>query len=263
MPGLRIAVAGATGKMGREAVIALSKASDMELVGATCRQDRGPHLEAPDTSLTVPLSTDLVTILDATKPEVLVDFTTAASVMDAAPLAAQRGIHLVTGTTGLLEDDFSRLDTISKEYKVGIVVAANLSIGGVLLVHMAKQAAPYFDYVDIVETHHEAKIDAPSGTAMVLVNAITEGREYRRNVTEKENIANVRGGEQGGVGVHSIRMAGRVAHHEVIMGMAGQALTLRHDMISRDCCMPGMLLAIREVGKLGRLVVGLDKIMGL
>ena len=264
MAALRVAVAGATGKMGREAVIALSKAPDMELVGATCRQDRGgSYLEVPDTSEKVPLSTDLAAILDGTKPEVLVDFTTAPSVMAAAPLAAQRGIHLVTGTTGLMEDDFSRLEAISKESGVGIVVAANLSIGGVLLVHMAKQAAPYFDYVDIVETHHEAKIDAPSGTAMVIVNAITEGREYHRNITEKENIANVRGGEQGGVGVHSIRMAGRVAHHEVIMGMAGQALTLRHDMISRDCCMPGMLLAIREVGKLGRLVVGLDKIMGL
>ena len=263
MSSLRVAVAGATGKMGREAVIALSKASDMELVGATCRQDRGPHLEVPDTSDRIPLGTDLAAILDSTKPDVLVDFTTAASVMEAAPLAAQRGIHLVTGTTGLLDDDFSWLEAISKEHGVGIVVAANLSIGGVLLVHMAKQAAPYFDYVDIVETHHEAKIDAPSGTAMVIANAITQGKEYRRNVTEKENIANVRGGEQGGVGVHSIRMAGKVAHHEVIMGMAGQALTLRHDMISRDCCMPGMLLAIREVGKLGRLVVGLDKIMGL
>jgi 4-hydroxy-tetrahydrodipicolinate reductase len=263
MAPLRVAVAGATGKMGREALIALSNASDMELVGATCHQDRGAYLEMPGTSERVPLGTDLATVLDSTKPHVLVDFTTAASVMAAAPLAAQRKIHLVTGTTGLAEGDFTKLEAISSENGVGIVVAANLSIGGVLLVHLAKQAAPYFDYVDIVETHHEAKIDAPSGTAQVIANAITEGKEYRRNVTEHENIANVRGGEQGGVGIHSIRMAGRVAHHEVVMGMAGQALTLRHDMISRDCCMPGMLLAIREVGKLGRLVVGLDKIMGL
>ncbi len=263
MASLKVAVAGATGKMGREAVIALSKASDMELVGATCRSDRGSYLAVPDSTESVPLSSNLTTVLDSTTPDVLVDFTTADSVMAAAPVAGERGIHLVTGTTGLGEKDLQELDRISKDNGIGIVVAPNFSIGGVLLVHLVKQAAPFFDYADIIETHHEAKIDAPSGTAQVIANAITQDKEYQRNIPEREVISGVRGGEVKGVGIHSIRMAGRVAHHEIVLGTAGQVLTLRHDMISRDCCMPGMLRAVREVGSMKRLVVGLENILGL
>ena len=263
MASMKVVVSGATGKMGREAVIALHNAPDMDPVGATCGQDRGNHLDLPETSGSIPLSTNLQDILAATKPDVLVDFTNADTLMAAAPLAGQMGIHLVTGTTGLGDADLQKLDTISKEHGVGIVVAPNFSVGAVLLVNLAKQAAPFFDYADVIETHHEAKIDAPSGTAQVIANAITKEKSYKRNIPEREPIPGARGGEYKGVSIHSLRMAGRVAHHEVILGMAGQTLTLRHDMISRDCCMPGMLRAIREVGNLKCLVVGLDKILGL
>lgn len=263
MDSIRVAVAGATGKMGREAIIALAAAQDMEPVGATCRQDRGTQLALPDTGSFIPLSTNLEEVLSETKPDVLVDFTNAQTLMAGAPIAGRMGIHMVTGTTSLGDTDLQQLDMISKEHKIGIIVAPNFSIGAVLLVNLAKQAAPFFDYADIVETHHEAKIDAPSGTAQVIADAITQETSYERNVPEREPIPGARGGEYKGVSIHSLRMAGRVAHHEVIMGVAGQTLTLRHDMISRDCCMPGMLRAVREVGNLKSLVIGLDKILGI
>ena len=130
---------------------------------------------------------------------------------------------------------------------------------------MAKQAAPYFDYVDIVETHHEAKIDAPSGTALAIAQAVVAGKGggFTSVPAEKELIAGPRGGEYEGVSVHSARMPGRVAHHELTFGGLGQTLTIRHDSISRESFMPGVTMAIRDVVNRKGLIVGLENIMGL
>jgi 4-hydroxy-tetrahydrodipicolinate reductase len=128
---------------------------------------------------------------------------------------------------------------------------------------LVKRAAPYFQYVDIIEMHHEAKIDSPSGTALALAQSLAQEGGFQRNRSEKEPLAGTRGGEVNGVGVHSIRMAGRSAHHEVIFGTTGQTFSLRHDTLGRDCYMPGVLLAIREVVKQKGLVIGLERLLGL
>ena len=262
MAPIRVVVNGATGKMGVETVAAVSRQDDLALVGATCRQDRGPALTLPNGGQ-VPLSTNLEELLDRTNPDVLVDFTNAAACMEAVSVGAARSIHLVLGASGLNDDHLKQLDALANDKSIGIIVAPNFALGAVILKRLVEQAAPFFDYVDIVEAHHEAKIDAPSGFAMALAKSIGDRKQFARNHPERENLPNTRGGEYNGVTVHSIRMPGRSAHHEVIMGAPGQTVSLRHDTLGRDCYMPGVLRCIREVVKRPGLVIGLENILGL
>ena len=262
MEPIRVAVNGATGKMGTETVAALGRETDLALVGAVCRRERGSVLPLPAGG-EVPLSTDLAEIMEQTRPAVLVDFTNAAVAMAAAPLAAARSVNLVLGVSGLTPADLAQLDALVADRGIGIIVAANFALGAVILKKLVERAAPFFDYVDIVEAHHEAKIDAPSGFAMALAQGLGDGRSFARNCPERENLPGARGGDYNGVSIHSIRMPGRSAHHEVIMGMAGQTLSLRHDTLTRDCYMPGVIRCLREVVKKPGLVVGLENILGL
>lgn len=262
MAPIRVVVNGATGKMGLETVSAIVREDDLSLVGGTCRRERTAALQLPGGG-EVPLSTNLEDILAQTQPDVMVDFTNAAACMDAVAVAGARNTNLVLGASGLTEDHLKQLDALANDKSIGIVVAPNFALGAVILKKLAEQAAAYFDYVDIIETHHEAKIDAPSGFAVALARSLGDKKQFTRNVTEKENMPNTRGGEYNGVTVHSLRMPGRVAQHEVIMGAAGQTLTLRHDTLGRDCYMPGVIRCIREVVKRPGLVVGLENILGL
>lgn len=262
MEPIRVAVNGATGKMGTETAAALGREPDLALVGGLCRRERGGVLALPGGG-EVPLSTNLADLLDQTGPAVLVDFTNAAVAMAAAPVAAARAVNLVLGVSGLTAADLAQLETLAADRNIGIIAAPNFALGAVLLKKLAEQAAAFFDYVDIVETHHEAKIDAPSGFAMDLAQSLGGRRSFVRNYPERENLPGTRGGEYNGVTIHSLRMPGRSAHHEVIMGMAGQTLALRHDTLTRDCYMPGVMRCIREVVKKPGLVVGLENILGL
>ena len=256
-------VHGAIGRMGAEVVVALCREPDMEPVGAVDKRPQGDALTLPDGSGTIPLSTSLEEVLNATSPQVVVDFTNAEASVSAVPVVATHGANLVIGTTGLSEDNLKELDRIAGEQDIGIIVAPNFALGAVLLMHLARQAAPFFDYVDIIESHHESKIDAPSGTALAIAKAIAQHGQYKRNHPEREPLAGTRGGDYEGIGLHSIRMPGRSAHHEVIFGTAGQTVSLRHDTLGRDCYMPGVMRAIREVVSIKGLVVGLDEILGL
>ena len=248
--------------MGMETVAAVSQAEDMILVGATCKQDRGPALALANGE-SVPLSTNLEGLLHQTHPDVLVDFTNAAACMEAVSTAAGHSANLVLGASGLTDENFKQLDDLAHDKNIGIIVAPNFALGAVILKRLAEQAAEYFDYVDIVEAHHEAKIDAPSGFAMALAKSLGDQKQFTRNVTEKENLANSRGGDYNGISIHSIRMPGRSAHHEVIFGASGQTLSLKHDTLSRDCYMPGVLRCIREVVNQPKLVIGLENVLGL
>ena len=262
MASTRVVVNGAAGRMGQEVIAALCREPDMEPVGGADIKP-GNSLHLPDGSGSIPLSGNLDEVLSATKPQVLVDFTQAEVTMSSAPVAAIHGVNMVIGTTGISDDNLQELDRISREHSIGIFVAPNFALGAVLLMHLAKQAAPFFEYVDIIEMHHEAKIDAPSGTALAMARAIAQDHQFKRNYPDREPLSGTRGGEHNGISIHSIRMAGRSAHHEVILGMSGQTVTLRHDTLGRDCYMPGIMRAIREVVNLKGLVVGLDKILGL
>lgn len=261
MAAIRVVIHGATGKMGVETVAAVNRESDLELVGAVCRQERGASLPAPNVA--VPLSTNLPRLLADTRPDVLVDFTNAAACIEAARAAAARRVNLVLGSSGLSADHLAQLDALANAHNIGIIVAPNFALGAIVLKKLAEQAAPFFDYVDIIESHHEMKIDAPSGFSLALAQSLAGQKQFRRNQTEKENLPETRGGNINGVTLHSVRLPGKSAHHEIVFGAAGQTVTLRHDTLSRDCYMPGVIRCIRESAARPGLITGLENVLGL
>ena len=262
MAAIKVLVNGATGKMGTETVAAVTRQEDLALVGATCLRDRGPSLNLSNGEQ-IPLSTDLAELVQRVKPDVMVDFTNAAVCMESAVIAAANSINMVLGASGFSPEQLAQLEGLANDNDIGIIVAPNFALGAVVLKRLAEQAAPYFDYVDIVESHHEAKIDSPSGFALALARSLGESKQFSRNQPEKEHLENARGAEHNGVSIHSIRMPGRSAHHEVIFGAAGQTVTLRHDTLGRDCYMPGVIRCIQEVVGRPGLAIGLENILGL
>ena len=179
--------------------------------------------------------------------------------------AAPRKVNVVIGSTGITDAIYQEADAAASEHGIGIIIAPNFALGAVLMIALAKRAARFFDYADLTEMHHEAKIDSPSGTALAIANAALEGKPggFVAPQSEKELIEGARGATHQGISVHSARMPGRVAHHELVFGALGQTLTIRHDSVNRESFMPGVVMAINEVVKRKGLTVGLDKIMGL
>lgn len=261
---IKVVVQGALGRVGREVVKALCHEPETELVGAVELQVSEDYLPLPDGSGTVPFSSDLDYILTSCQPDVLVDFTIAQAVMPAVCLATNKGINLVIGTTGLTATDLIEIDRLATAHGVGAVVAPNFALGAVLMIHLAKIAAKYFDSAEIIELHHHQKVDAPSGTALSTARAMAEARGKPFSYAGQEGKASdSRGKQVGGVAIHSVRLPGLVAHQEVIFGGSGQTLSIRHDTINQECYMPGVILAIKEVGKRKGLVYGLDTLLGL
>jgi 4-hydroxy-tetrahydrodipicolinate reductase len=234
-------------------------------VGAVDLKADKERLLLHDGSGQIPFSSNLEQILARCHPDVMVDFTIASATMPAARLAARRGVNLVIGTTGLTAEDIEEVETLCRDSDIGAVVASNFSLGAVLMIHLAKLAARYFDYAEVIEKHHEGKADAPSGTALATARAMVEarGKPFRYPALEKESLAGTRGGQLEGVGIHSVRLPGFLAHQEVILGAVGQTLTIRHDSISRESFMPGVVMAIKEVVKVKGLVYGLETLLGL
>lgn len=261
---ISVALTGASGRMAQEALTAIGKDPQLRLVGASSRQLGGSALPLPGGG-SVPLFRDPEALMERAKARVLVDFTVADAAMDHARLAFRHGASPVVGTTGLSPKNLRELEELSRSTGVGAVVAPNFALGAVLMIHLARLAAPFFDYVEIVELHHEGKIDAPSGTAMATAQAMAKarGRPFQWIAPLKETLGGVRGGQLEGVGIHSIRLQGLVAHQDVIFGATGQTLSIRHDSSSRESYMPGLLLAIKEVVKRDHLVYGLEKLLGL
>ena len=176
-----------------------------------------------------------------------------------------QGVNLVIGTTGLSPEDVAEIERLCGQGNVGAVVAPNFSLGAVLMIHMAKLAARYFEYAEVIEMHHAGKADAPSGTALATARAMVEarGQPFNYPAVEKEGLAHARGGQFEGVGIHSVRLPGLLAHQEVILGAPGQTLTIRHDSISRESFMPGVIVAIKRVVGVKGLVYGLETLLGL
>lgn len=259
---IRVAVHGAAGRVGREVLRAVDAAPDMTLVGAF---DRIPQNELEPLPAKVDYYTETHQGLDHIKADVIVDFSVAAASYPMIPMALAAGTRPVIGTTGFTPDQIKYLDGLCREHRLGGLLAPNFTIGAVLLTKLAAMAAPYFDYVDVYEEHHEMKIDAPSGTALGIAQAIHDAHPgaFEHNDPTREPLAGTRGGNFHGISVHSSRMPGRMAHHQVTFGGPGQTLTLRHDTSNRECYMPGVLMAVRKVHELYGLVVGLDKLMGL
>ncbi len=263
MSSINVVVHGALGKMGQEALRAVSSADDMRPVGGADRMAEPGQMSLPDGSGRIPVSNDLADVLDGA--DVVVDFSSADGAMEALRRASARKVNVVVGTTGLVEANYREADGLADEHGVGIIIAPNFAMGAVLMIHLAKVASRFFDYADLTEMHHEAKIDAPSGTALAIAQAAVEGKSggFTNVRAEKELIAGPRGGDYEGISVHSARMPGRMAHHELVLGALGQTLTIRHDSINRESFMPGVMMAIREAASRKGLTVGLEKIMGL
>jgi 4-hydroxy-tetrahydrodipicolinate reductase len=262
---IRVVVHGALGRVGREVVNATCKDADLKLVGAVDAKADGNVLPLPVGSGTVPLSKSLESILTQTEPQVIVDFSVTEASMAMTRLATKRKINLVIGTTGLSPDNLEEIDRLAKANGVGAVVASNFTVGAVLMIHLAKIAAKYFDNVEIIELHHDQKLDAPSGTAVSTARAISEarGKPFVHPKVQKETVVGARGAELQGVALHSVRLPGLMAHQEVIFGTSGQTLIIRHDTINRECYMPGVVMAVKKVVELKGLTIGLDRLLGL
>ena len=197
--------------------------------------------------------------------EVAVDFTTPGTVAGNVRFCLDSGIHAVVGTTGLSAPDLGEIAEAARSSNANVFVAPNFALGAVLMMSFAAQAAPYFDSAEIVERHHENKLDAPSGTALRTAELMNVSRsaEWAATAPSKETVPGSRGGDVDGIHVHSLRVRGSVAHQEVVLGSAGETLTIRHDSLDRTSFMPGVVLAIKKVQSLDGLTVGLEKLLDL
>jgi 4-hydroxy-tetrahydrodipicolinate reductase len=261
MQTIRVAVAGAAGRMGRESVRAIASQQDMQVVAAidpaAAGQDAGLVAGLPALNLTV--LADAEAALAESQSQVLVDFTTAAAAMPILRAGLKRRIAAVVGTTGFSESDVEEIAELCRRHSVGAIVAPNFAIGAVLMMKFACEAAEYLPCAEIIELHHDQKRDAPSGTALRTAEMMqaAAGTALRARPGDQQS----RGQAAGPIRIHSVRLQGLVAHQEVIFGGPGQTLTIRHDSTGRESFMPGMLLAVRKVGSLQRLVVGLENIL--
>ncbi len=250
--------------MGREVINALCQEPETKAVAAVELDISQDSLVLPDGSGSVPLSSDLDHILASHQPNVLVDFTIAKATMPAVRIATKNKVNLVIGTTGLTAADLEEIERLATANGVGAVVAPNFALGAVLMIHLTKIAGKYHDYAEIIELHHNQKVDSPSGTALSTARAMAQarGKPFNQPPVE-EKASNSRGEQVEGVNIHSVRLPGLLAHQEVILGASGQTLRIRHDQISREAFMPGVILAIKEVVNRQGLIYGLDALLGL
>lgn len=259
---IRVLVTGAAGKMGSEVVRAVTAESDMQVVACVDFATPGTSL-ADGLGGSIVCSRNLAETILATSPEVMVDFTHPDAVENNLAIALEAGVDCVVGTTGLTTD---QLTILASKARPGtcLFFAPNFAIGAVLMMRFAREAARHMPRAEIIELHHDRKADAPSGTALRTAAMIAGARSETPSAPgrETEVVPCARGAEVEGVPVHSVRLPGLVAHQEVLFGGQGQTLSIRHDSHDRTSFMPGVLLAIRRVGGLEGLVVGLEALLG-
>jgi 4-hydroxy-tetrahydrodipicolinate reductase len=244
---MRVAVLGSKGKVGATMVQAVEAAEDLSL---------SAEVDAGD-----PLS-----LLTDNKTEVVIDFTHPDVVMQNLEFVIDNGIHAVVGTTGFNDERLQQVRAwLAVKPGVSVLIAPNFAIGAVLSMHFARQAAPFYESVEVIELHHPHKADAPSGTAARTAALVAEARkELPPNPdATTASLPGARGADVDGVPVHSVRLAGLVAHQEVLFGTAGETLTIRHDSLDRTSFVPGVLLAVRQVADHPGLTVGIESLLNL
>ncbi|ATW50926.1 4-hydroxy-tetrahydrodipicolinate reductase [Streptomyces peucetius] len=249
MSKLRVAVLGARGRIGSEAVRAVEAADDMELVAALGRGDK------------------LETLVES-GTQVVVELTTPASVMGNLDFCVRHGMHAVVGTTGWTDDRLAQLNTsLAASPETGVLIAPNFSIGAVLTMKFAQQAARYYESVEVVELHHPNKADAPSGTATRTAQLIAAARAEAGCAPQPDAtvtaLDGARGADVDGIPVHAVRLRGLLAHQEVLLGGEGETLTIRHDSLHHSSFMPGILLGVRRVVSAPGLTFGLENFLDL
>jgi 4-hydroxy-tetrahydrodipicolinate reductase len=233
--------------MGAEVCRAVERADDLELVAALDAGDDRTPAEAAD---------------------VAVDFTHPDAVLENLTWCLQHGVGVVVGTTGFTPERMRRVEELLGHHPgVGVLVAANFSVGAVLMMHFAERAAAFYESVEIIELHHPGKADAPSGTATTTAARIAAARtaaglDAPPDATSS-GLAGARGARADGVAVHSVRLRGLVAHQEVLFGAEGETLTIRHDSLDRASFMPGVLAAVRALPDRPGLTVGIESVLGI
>jgi 4-hydroxy-tetrahydrodipicolinate reductase len=261
---LRVGVNGAGGRMGATVCQAVDGDPDLDLVAAVDPHHAGIDLRsvAPVTQVDLQIGGDQESFALA-EAEIVVDFTTADASRANLPWFAEQGIHAVVGTSGLGDADIEALERVFTASNC--VIAPNFAIGAVLMMRFAELASPFFDTAEVIELHHDSKIDAPSGTAMSTVQRMAAASdEWAPDPTEKVVLDSARGAAHpSGIHVHSVRLRGLVAHQEVLLGTTGQSLSIRHDSYDRTSFMPGVLLAVKRVADTPGVTVGLDSLLDL
>jgi 4-hydroxy-tetrahydrodipicolinate reductase len=263
---IRVGVIGACGRMGLMVSRAVAEAGDMALVAAIDRSKVGESVGSliGHPKIHVPVSDELDRLLEA-EVEVAVDFTHPEVVMDNIRWCISHAIHLVVGTTGITGEGLEEVRSLIEDEGAdsNVIAAPNFALGAVLMQRFAALAARVFPAVEIVELHHDGKADAPSGTAIATVRRMQEERRLPFHGPIAESLESVRGGDVDGIRVHSVRLPGLVAHHEVIFGGEGQTLTIRHDSTDRSSFMPGVLMAVRAILTRPGLTIGLEPLLDL
>jgi 4-hydroxy-tetrahydrodipicolinate reductase len=262
---IRVGVLGATGRMGQLVCRTVAEDPDLAVVAAIDPAGGGLHVGQliGHPEVDVKVSEELDTLLQA-ETEVAVDFTNPEVVMDNVRWAIEHAMHIVVGTTGLQPGDLEEInDRLEQEGgESNVIVAPNFAIGAVLMQRFAAEAARLFSAVEIIELHHDGKIDAPSGTALDTAMRIAKERDVYKG-PDTESLPGSRGGDIEGIRIHSVRLPGFVAHQEVILGGTGQTLSIRHDSMDRTSFMPGVLMAIKSIHERPGLTVGLEPLLGL
>lgn len=244
---MRVGVLGARGKVGTTMCAAVRAADDMTL---SAEVDAG----------------DSLAMFTDSRTEVVIDFTHPDAVMDSLEFLIDQGIHAVVGTTGFTDERIARVQSwLAAKPDTGVLIAPNFAIGAVLSMHFAQKAAPYFESVEVIELHHPHKADAPSGTATRTAKLIAQARKDLPPNPDATStgLPGARGATVDGVPVHSVRLAGLVAHQEVLFGTEGETLTIRHDSLDRTSFVPGVLLAVRQVSQRPGLTVGIEPLLDL
>jgi 4-hydroxy-tetrahydrodipicolinate reductase len=241
---IRVLVNGANGRMGQASVKAINDDPELTLVGNGSKQD------------------NLAELIKELKAQVVVDFTNADAVAASVQTIIDSGVHPIIGTSGLLGEQVKQYQEQCAKLKLGGIIAPNFSLGAVLMMKHAQEIAKYFSHVEIIEMHHDGKLDSPSGTALRTAEMLAVNFKPIENTKKsRENIPGARGASHHKIPIHAIRLPGLVAHEQVIFGATGETLTLRHDSIDRVCFMPGVVLACKKVIALKELVYGLEHIL--
>lgn len=263
---IRVAIGGPRGKMGQEAVHTVMNSEHFELVAVLDYKDIGHHLsessEFPST-YTIPVFLELHELLEITKPDVFVDLTTPNQVYEHTKMCLEAHVRPVIGTTGFTDIQLKECQELAAKHQLGGIIAPNFALGAVLMMKFAAMAAEYFPDVEIIEMHHDQKLDAPSGTAYKTAQLIAEKRVTHKqgHPNEEETLPGARGASFDGIPVHSVRLPGLVAHQQVLFGGEGQLLTLRHDSFNRQSFMSGVKYSINKVMELKHLVYGLENVL--
>lgn len=261
---IKVLVSGACGRMGQAVVKAVTEDAELQLAAAVDVVSGGDIGEITGLGKNgIMVESDLAKAIDTAKPDVMVDFTRPDVVFANAVIALEKKVAPVIGTTGLSADAKEKLAQLSRDNATPVFIAPNFAIGAVLMMLMCKQAAKYMPDVEIIELHHDKKLDAPSGTALQTAAMIAEVRAAHQqgNPEEKEKVQGARGANVDGMHIHSVRLPGYVAHQEVIFGGLGQTLTIRHDSLNRESFMPGVCLACKKILDFHGLVVGLENML--